>query len=210
MQRPWTGALENYFHTLGASAILLAGFGTPANAAYEGWRLSDIAAERGQEPAECFADLMIDEGGAITVVLFQTDIEGMKTALAWPHTIVGSDGLPREDGYVHPRLFGTFPRVLARYAGENAAVSRHDAVHRMTGATARRFGLASGVIAPGAPASFQIIDPAVYTDRADFSFPREETAGLEHVFLSGRRVSGAGAVVTGGGRLRRSHIGATL
>ncbi|MGP3534405.1 N-acyl-D-amino-acid deacylase family protein [Microbacterium sp. RD1] len=206
MRRPWTGALENYFHTLGPAAILLAGFGTEANVGLEGMRLSDIAAFRGQDAAECFADLMREEGGAITVVLFQTDIEGMKAALSWPHTIVGSDGLPREHGYVHPRLFGTFPRVLARYAGQGGVLSRHEAVHRMTGATARRFRLHSGVIAPGSPAALQIIDPRVYSDRADFNSPREETAGLDTVYVAGRVAWGAGPGAVGAGRLHRERV----
>ncbi|MFV0252689.1 MAG: N-acyl-D-amino-acid deacylase family protein [Beutenbergiaceae bacterium] len=188
MHQAWTGGLENYFHSLGPAQILLAGFTAEANLGYDGARLSDIAAERDQDPAQCLADLMLDEGGEITIVLFQTDIEGMKAALQWPHTLVGSDGLPREQGYVHPRLFGTFPRVLARYAGPSGVISRHEAVHRMSGAAAERFAAGPGVIVPGAPASMQLIDPASYTDRADFAAPRQLTAGLEQVFLHGQRV----------------------
>ncbi|MBO1902438.1 amidohydrolase family protein [Leucobacter weissii] len=211
VRAPWEGPLENYFASLGPANLLLAGFALAEHAEHEGRSLAQIAELRGQDAAECLADLMLAEEAGLTVVLFQTDIAGMETALSWPHTLVGSDGLPRERGYVHPRLFGTFPRVLSRYAGPGAPLSREEAVHRMSSASARRFGLAERRIAPGCAADLQIIDPAVYRDTADFGDPRGLTAGLEQVFLAGRPAwrSGRPTGVDAGVAYRIDEIGRT-
>ena len=185
IRRPWDGPLENYFVSAGPGKLLLAGFTRAENQEYEGCSLEEIAARRDEDPAECLAELMLSEAAGLTVVLFQTDIAGMEAALEWPHTLVGSDGLPRETGYVHPRLFGTFPRVLSRYAGPGRPLGREEAVRRMTSASAHRFGVATGRIEPGRPADLQIIDPLSYSDLADFSAPRVFAAGVEQVFVAG-------------------------
>lgn len=198
LREPWTGSpLENYFASLGPHAILLAGFTLPEHAAYEGMSIGAIAEERGQDPAETLIELVLAERGRLTVVLFQTDIEGMKEALAWPWTLIGSDGLPAPRGYVHPRLFGTFPRLLTEYAGPGRVISRAEAVKRATRDSAHRFGLAgrAGVV-PGAIADLQLLDPAVYADRATFESPRNHPLGLDEVYVRG-------AATTGGARAGR-------
>ncbi|MBK0418651.1 amidohydrolase family protein [Leucobacter sp. CSA1] len=211
LRAPWDGPLENYFASLGPEKLLLAGFVREENLPFEGRPLSEIAARRGADPADCLADLMLEEAAGLTVVLFQTDIAGMETALAWPHTLVGSDGLPRERGYVHPRLFGTFPRVLARYAGPGRPLGREEAVRRMTGASARRFGVEAGVVAEGMPADLQIIDPGCYGDTADFADPRSLTTGVERVFVAGEAAweGGRPTGVAAGTQHRVSRIGAS-
>ncbi|NIJ05192.1 N-acyl-D-amino-acid deacylase family protein [Frigoribacterium faeni] len=144
LDRPWEGtALENQWAAVGPTRILLAGFARPENAGLEGRSVADIAVELGGDPRELLADLVLAERGALTVIVFHTDVEGMRTALAWPHTLVGSDGLPRETGTVHPRLYGTFARALDVYSGPgpSAVLSREEAVHRMSVAAHERFRL---------------------------------------------------------------------
>lgn len=205
---PWAGStLENQYSAIGPARISLAGFTRAEHAGFEGRPLSDIAASVGADPREVLADLVLAERGALTVIVFHTDLEGMRTALAWPHTLVGSDGLPRETGTVHPRLYGTFSRVLDEYAGSGprAVLSRGEAIARMSTRASSRFGLGGGGsavgraagagraggalgIAPGAVADLQLIDPAAYADRATYATPRLGPSGLIGLWAAGRRL----------------------
>ena len=205
----WDGPLENFFESVGPENILLAGFGVPENEALEGHSLARIAELRGAgdgplAAAEVLVDLMLEERAGLTAVLFHTDESGMEEALAWEHSLVGSDGLPRESGYVHPRLFGTFPRVLARYAGVGKAMTRVEAVRRMTSASADRFGIGGARIAVGERADLLAVDPAAFADRASYAAPRELAAGVRLVAVNGRSAwSAAGPGERGAGRLAR-------
>ena len=212
LRQPWTGSpLENYFASLGPDAILLGGFRNPDLLPYDGKSIATIAAHRGQEPAECLADLVLAERGALTVVLFQTDLEGMQAALSWPWTLIGSDGLPSESGYVHPRLYGTFARLLTAFAGDGRPISRAEAVKRATGDSAHRFGIRDhGVIRPGAVADLQVLDPREYADRSSFEDPRRSPSGLDEVYVRGQRALTEAGGAPSGRLLPRTAAGATL
>ncbi|KAA1420468.1 amidohydrolase family protein [Mumia zhuanghuii] len=187
LARPWEGAgLENTLLAIGPSNALLAGFSSSSSSAYEGRTLAEIAAAREQDPYACLVDLLAEEGGSLTAVLFHTDPEGVGQALSWPHSMVGSDGLPNRSGYVHPRLYGTFVRVLTEYAGASGPLSRAEAVHRMTGLSARRFGLRGrGTVEPGSVADLVVLDPVALEDRATFAEPRRHPGGVERVLVGG-------------------------
>lgn len=213
MRHPWNGPLENQYCSVGPGSILLAGFGRPEHAQLEGLVLADIGAARSQDPAECLADLLLAEGGVLTIVIHQSCPEGLREALSWPFTFIGSDGLPREVGYVHPRLFGTFPKTLSKFARAEKLMAPEEAVRRMSTAPAARFGAGSAGLVVGAPADFQIIDPTTYRDLADYRSPRQEAAGLEAVMMRGGRVwpSPEPGRSAGAGRLvRAAQSGRTL
>jgi N-acyl-D-aspartate/D-glutamate deacylase len=185
LERPWP-RVENYLRSLGPGKILLAGFTVPAHAAYEGMSLAGIAEDRGQDPGECLADLLLDEDGLLTAVLFQTDPDGIVQAMRWPHTMVGTDGLPGGSGYVHPRLYGTFARVLEAYTGDGRPWDPATAAYRVAGLPARRFGLTDrGQLRPGAVADLVVLDPGRWRDRATFDDPRNSPEGLDLVVLGG-------------------------
>jgi N-acyl-D-amino-acid deacylase len=108
--------------------------------------------------------------------------------LEFPYTMIGSDGLPH-DTHPHPRLWGAFPRVLGYYSRELGLFSLEEAVRRMTGLSAYRFGLAGrGILVPGAYADVTVFDPETVADRATFERPTTPAAGIEHVFVNGRPV----------------------
>jgi N-acyl-D-amino-acid deacylase len=118
-------------------------------------------------------------------IYFQMDEADVRRVLTFPPTMIGSDGLPH-DRHPHPRLWGTFPRVLGRYARELGLFPLEVAVHKMTGLTARTFGLVGrGRIAPGCFADLVVFDPATVIDRATYERPCEPAAGIEHVFVNG-------------------------
>jgi len=138
------------------------------------WGLSREAAARRLQPA-----------GA---VYFSMDEADVRRILAYEQTMIGSDGLPH-DQHPHPRLWGAFPRVLGHYAREEKLFSLQEAVRRMTGLSAARFGLVDrGVLREGAYADLVLFDPATVKDRATFAQPKQPAAGIATVFVNGRAV----------------------
>jgi N-acyl-D-aspartate/D-glutamate deacylase len=108
--------------------------------------------------------------------------------------MIGSDGLPTLDGKPHPRLTGTFPRVLGRYVREDGVLALEDAVHRMTGLPARKFRLADrGVVRAGAFADLVVFDPTSVRDCGSYDDPHRAPAGIPHVIVNGRFVVRDGA-----------------
>ncbi|MDX8439708.1 N-acyl-D-amino-acid deacylase family protein [Mesorhizobium australafricanum] len=118
-------------------------------------------------------------------VYFQLDETDVRNIIAHPRTMIGSDGLPH-DIHPHPRLWGTFPRVLGHYARDVGLFSLEEAVFRMTGLPAREFGIAQrGLLAEDNFADLVIFDPETIIDTATFEEPRRPAAGIEHVFVNG-------------------------
>lgn len=142
--------------------------------------LDELAAERGV-PVEALID-ELQPAGAIYFSMDEADVERI---LAYPETMIGSDGLPH-DVFPHPRLWGAFPRVLGHYARRRGLFSLETAIHKMTGLPAARFGLADrGVIAPGAAADLVIFDADHVRDTATFAQPKQPAAGIDAVFVNG-------------------------
>jgi N-acyl-D-amino-acid deacylase len=165
----------------------------------QGRRVSEIAAARGQHPLDAAMDLLVDEGGKGSVILFQLDEADFRLALAHPQVMIGSDGssLAVEGtmgaGKPHPRSYGTFPRVLGHYARDEGIIGLSEAVRKMTGLPADRLGLADrGVLRAGARADVVAFDAARVIDRATYDEPHRYAAGVSHVLVNGRVVIEAG------------------
>jgi dihydroorotase/N-acyl-D-amino-acid deacylase len=177
------GALENYYRSLGPERIRLVGFSTSENASLEGQSIAEAAAQTGLAPDDCLVELTIAEKAQLAVILFQIDESDLRAALGWPWTMIGSDGLPTGGARTHPRLYGTFPRVLSRY---RAQLGFGEAIRKMTSLPAQRFGLADrGVIAAGRAADLAVIEPDALRDRATFDNPRQFPNGVIEVVLNG-------------------------
>ncbi len=145
--------------------------------------LAAIAADWGVSVEQAVERLQ--PAGAIYWMMDEHDVQRV---LSFPHTMIGSDGLPH-DTHPHPRLWGTFPRVLGHYCRELGLFGLEEAVRKMTGLPAARFGLSGrGRIAAGAYADITVLDPATVIDRATFEQPTTPAAGIEHVFVNGRPV----------------------
>jgi N-acyl-D-amino-acid deacylase len=142
--------------------------------------LDELAAERGLS-VETLID-RLQPAGAIYFAMDEADVERI---LAYPETMIGSDGLPHDE-FPHPRLWGAFPRVLGHYARRRGLFSLETAIHKMTGLPAARFGLTDrGVITPGAAADLVLFDPEHVRDTATFARPKRPAAGIEAVFVNG-------------------------
>lgn len=192
--RPW-GRLENYFDILGPARVRLGGFIQPEHAGLDGRSLDEIASLMGMAPHDCLIELTLAEQAKLSVILFQMDERDMRAALAWPWTMIGSDGLPVESGSVHPRLYGTFPRILCRYADQIRGLSFADAVRRMTSFPAARFGLSGrGEIRVGAAADLVLLDRTSLRDTATYDDPRRWPTGVSSVLVNGSVAMQAGVL----------------
>jgi N-acyl-D-amino-acid deacylase len=148
-----------------------------------GRELSAIAADWGIGEKE--AAHRLQPAGAVYWMMDEADVQRV---LQFEHTMIGSDGLPH-DTHPHPRLWGAFPRVLGYYSRELGLFSLEEAVRRMTGLSAYRFGLAGrGILQAGCYADITVFDADAVADRATFEMPTTPAAGIEYVFVNGRPV----------------------
>jgi N-acyl-D-amino-acid deacylase len=107
--------------------------------------------------------------------------------------MIGSDGLPHDE-HPHPRLWGTFPRVLGHYVRDVKLFTLEEAVRRMTALPAAQFGLKDrGSLHTGACADLVLFDPATIADTATFDRPKTPAAGIAMVMVNGRAVWSDGA-----------------
>ncbi len=124
----------------------------------------------------------LDPAGAI---YFQMDESDVRRVMSSKLAMIGSDGLPH-DRHPHPRLWGTFPRVIGHYARDLKLFSVETAIHKMTGLTAQVFGLRDrGRIAEGAFADIVVFDPETILDRATYEAPLQQSQGIEQVYVNG-------------------------
>lgn len=145
-----------------------------------GRELSTIAAEWKCSLQE--AARRLDPAGGI---YFQMDEEDVRRVMSSKVAMIGSDGLPH-DRHPHPRLWGTFPRVIGRYARDLKLFPVETAIHKMTGLTAGVFRLANrGRLLPGCYADLVLFNPATVIDRATYDSPLQQSAGIERVYVNG-------------------------
>ncbi|MES1174854.1 MAG: D-aminoacylase [Myxococcales bacterium] len=168
-----------------AEAIQIAS--CPGCPAYDGRRLTEIATAEGIGLAELVTKILGLPGAertvAITFVMDEADVE---SNLRHPRVMVGSDGLPNPEGRPHPRLYGTFPRVLAEYSRRRGLLTLEAAVAKMARLPCERFGLRErGSIQEGFFADLVLFDPEAVSDRATYADPKQAPAGIDLVLVNG-------------------------
>lgn len=143
--------------------------------------------------------------GACYFFMSEDDIERI---IQHPVAMIGSDGLPM-DAHPHPRLWGTFPRVIRKYAIQRGLFSIEEAIRKMTSLPASRFGLRSrGILKQGFYADLVVFDPKTVADRATYQNPKQTAAGISKVFVNGRLSwDGLSSTSNGSGHLLRGGSG---
>ncbi len=165
----------------------------------QGQPIARLAREADCSPIDYVIDLIVLTGGYVSAVNFAIGEPDIARVMRYEWTAIGSDGVGTHPGgtgskdQVHPRAYGTFPRVLGRYVREMGVLTHAEAIHKMTGLPARRMGLADrGRIAPGAFADLTLYNPNTVSDRATFDDPHQFAAGIETVLINGRIAHEAG------------------
>jgi N-acyl-D-amino-acid deacylase len=163
---------------------------------HAGKTIAALAAESGADPLDALADYLIADRGATRVLVAAIAEDDIRTLVASPHALVGSDGncvAPYGmvgQGLPHPRFYGTFPRILSRYVREQHLLPLAAAIHKMTGATARALKLKDrGLLREGYCADIVVFDPDDFADRATYAQPHQFPSGLRtHVIVNGTPV----------------------
>jgi len=159
-----------------------------------GKTLATVTRERGKEPTiENAAEtaVWIQQQGGCSAVYHAISEEDVERILQYPHTMVASDGgIPLFGQDVpHPRSYGAFARVLARYVRERKTIPLEEAVRKMSSFPAARFRIADrGLLRPGMKADIAVFDPAKVADKADFGRPHQYAEGFVHVLVNGQFV----------------------
>lgn len=159
----------------------------------QGKSILQIAWERGCHPVECVLDILVEEHTFVSAARFTLSEEDVRTVLRHPLTMIGSDAIATAPlgkmsvDRVHPRNYGTFPRVLGRYVRDLRVLSLPEAVHKMTGLPAQRLGLRDrGVLREGAIADITVFNPLTVRDLSTFAEPHQRPLGIEYVLVRGK------------------------
>ncbi|MEO8456944.1 MAG: D-aminoacylase [Chloroflexota bacterium] len=173
----------------------------------EGKTLTEAAQILGV-PKEQAPQRVLRECPGATAIFFIMDEGDIRTVVSQPECMIGSDGLPTPGGKPHPRLYGTFPRVIQRYVREEGLLSLEEAVRKMTSLPADRFQLADrGRLVEGAFADVVVFDPQTIEDIATYQQPRQYPKGIDYVLVNGVVAAENGKqTVTDAGRLLRRGV----
>jgi N-acyl-D-amino-acid deacylase len=160
---------------------------------------SGIADLRSQEAFDAVFDLLASEQLAMSLVSFNNVEENVARFLSQPYTSIGTDAVVDHGGHPHPRLHGTFPRVLGRFVRELGTLDLTQAIRKMTSQAAEVVGWGGrlGEIRAGLPADLVAFDANRVADRATFEAPFELPVGIEGVWVGGRRLVRGGNLVPG-------------
>ena len=183
-----------------AENVLILRVAAEENRKWQGRTLAEIAAARGADPVETAMDLIASDRSRIQAAFFSMSEENLRIALRQPWVGICSDStsMAPEGAFlrapVHPRAYGSFARVLGRYARDEKVLPLADAIRRMSGLPAATLGLSGrGVQREGAYADIVVFDPATVADRATFADPHQLSAGVSEVLVNGKVAISGGA-----------------
>jgi len=173
-------------------SVLLSSFKNDALKRYTGATLAAVARERGTGPEETVLDLIVEDDSRVgaTYFLMSEDNVRRQVALPWMSFASDSASLAPEGVFLrsapHPRAYGTFARVLGRYARDERAAPLEEVIRRLTSFPCETLGLAGrGRLAPGHHADVVVFDPATIRDHATYAEPHRYATGVHHVLVDG-------------------------
>jgi len=159
-----------------------------------GKKITEIAQTQGVSPEEAIINMLIISRGRVITFFKTLNEDNLRLALKHPLGFIGSDGSGYNVDYyrekrelVHPRCFGTFPRILGKYVREEKLLTWEQAIHKMTGGPAKKIGFKDrGVLKTGNFADLVVFDPNTVIDRATFENPFHYPEGIEYVLINGK------------------------
>jgi dihydroorotase/N-acyl-D-amino-acid deacylase len=172
------------------SSHAVVGFTTPELKKYEGWTIEQLMKEMSKSATDVVIDLTLAEKNGLGKINFSMNEDNVAMQLRQPWVVIGSDagGFDPDSarGRVHPRAYGSYPRVLGKYVRQDRVLTLEDAVRKMTSAVALRLQLRDrGLLREGMYADVVVFDPATVIDRATFEQPHQLSVGVKHVWVNG-------------------------
>src|SRR5438105_1924907 len=190
-----SGEWEALAHGIGPQGVMPVGFEQPENLHYAGKRLSEIASMRGQHWLDALIELLLSERQRIFTIYFGMDEANIALGLQQPWVKISTDAggvdptWAKDLGPTHPREYGTYPRVLAKYVRQDKLLTLEEAIRKMSGAVAARLGLRHrGLLLPGCYADVVLFDAETVSDRATFEDAHQLSTGIRDVWVNGARV----------------------
>ena len=176
--------------SVGPERIMVVGLTTDAYKKYNGWRLDKIASDMHQPWGDALVTLVVAENGRPGKITFSMKEENVSLQLARPWVVIGTDaGGSNPDSsaeLVHPRGYGSYPKILGRYVREQHLLTLEDAVRKMSSAVAARLSLFDrGIIREGMFADLVLFDPATIIDNATYEKPHQVSTGVIDVWVNG-------------------------
>jgi N-acyl-D-amino-acid deacylase len=185
---------ENLYGAAGADGTLMLAFKNPQLKPLTGKTLAEVARQRGVSPEDAAIDLVIEDGSRVGVAYFLMSEDNIRRQVALPWVSFGSDEeAPAPEGVFlksnpHPRAYGNFARVLAKYVREEKVVSLPQAIHKLAALPAATLSLADrGQLKSGYFADVVVFDPAVIQDHATYERPHQLATGVDEVWVNGVR-----------------------
>ena len=196
---------ENLIRGAGFENIIISA--SPRNGDFIGKSIAEIAKMTAKDPFDVYFDLVIEEQMEAAMVIFMMDDGDIERILKAPDTMIGSDGVPGfGSAKIHPRMTGTFPRILGHYVRERGVITIQEAIRKMTSLPAQTFGLyTKGILRQGMDADLVIFDPDAIIDKSTYEDPLQPPEGIRWVIVNGKIAVEEGKITgaTSGKVLRR-------
>lgn len=176
---------DNYFQRAGAEGIYVTFVKTGKNADAVGKNLKQLGDLRGKDPIDAALQLLLEEENSVGMIIFHCPEEQVVRIMQRPEQNVCTDGIM--GAKPHPRLYGTYPRILGRYVREQGVLSLESAINKMTGRPAELLRLKDrGILKVGNAADLVVFDPNTVLDKATFEDPAQYPIGIEYVLVNGK------------------------
>jgi len=184
---------ENLYLSAGAQGTLLLGFKNPALKPLTGKTLAEVARQRRVSPEDAAIDLVIEDGSRVEVAYFLMSEDNVRRQTALPWVSFGSDeAAPAPEGVFlksnsHPRAYGNFARLLAKYVRDEHALTLSEAIRKLSALPALNLSLKGrGFLKDGYFADIVIFDPKTIQDHATYEHPHQLATGVDFVLVNGQ------------------------
>jgi N-acyl-D-amino-acid deacylase len=190
---------DNLVASTGWDSVYISSLSRDNGVDLAGKNILEVGESRGIDPEDCMMDLLLEQDGKVAIVFFHMAGSDVEQVMGWGRSLIASDSLHDQAEKPHPRLYGTFPHVLARYVREKKLLTLEEAVRKMTSFPARRFKLGKrGLVAPGYAADLVVFDPETILDTATYEDPKNFPEGISQVLVNGAKAVEAGALLESG------------
>lgn len=206
LEKP-SSKFENLLYSTGFDSLLVTTLGSEKNQQYVGKTISQIAELQNKDPYDCAFDLLIEEKCNVTMVIFITSESDILNIIKYPYSSIISDSVYPVSGLPHPRLYGTYPKVLAEFVREKSLIDLSEAIRKMTSEPAKLYRIGDkGQIKKGYDADLAVFDLNNIGCEASYVESRRLARGMDKVIVAGKVAYDRGKIVnTGCGKLIRRN-----
>jgi N-acyl-D-amino-acid deacylase len=180
---------DNLVLSLGWERVFISSVNQEENKRFIGKSIAEIARDTCQEEVDCVCSLLQWEEGRVGMVIFSMSMDDVVKVMKLPYSMIISDSIYPPAGNPHPRLYGSFPRVISQFVRKSGVLTLEEAVKKMTSMPAARMGLKNrGVVKPGYAADLLLFNPDKVLDTATYENSVQLAKGMDIVLIGGETV----------------------